>query len=139
MHELRTGEVGRVRCAREHQERADDPHRMKHRIGKWIALRLERYRISDRINQQRHRQPEQRRLRKVYPQRERIFAHGALRPRAIRRLTIRNVATVTSKVTITEITSTAATAMPCAATRSSFCTTPTPAGTNSSDRVASSP
>jgi hypothetical protein len=51
MHELCAGEVGRVRGAGQQQEQGDDPDRMQHRIGERMALRLERHRIRDRIDE----------------------------------------------------------------------------------------
>jgi hypothetical protein len=62
MHELRAAEISRVGGAGQQQERSDDPHRMQHRIGEGMPMGLERYRIRDRVNQQRYRQPEQRGL-----------------------------------------------------------------------------
>ncbi|GCC47769.1 hypothetical protein chiPu_0032016, partial [Chiloscyllium punctatum] len=138
VHELRAGKVGGVGGPGQQQEQTDDPQRMQHRIGERMPPCLQRHRIGRRIGQQRHRQPEQRRLGEINPERERIAAHGSS-SRENRLLAATKVATVASSVTMTDSARITRIAMPCSASRSSFCTTPTPAGMKSSDRLASMP
>src|SRR6478609_8237689 len=142
MHELGTGEIGRKgRATRDHDDR-DERHRDQNRIGERMAAAGGGDRIRREIREQRGGEPKERGAGEINPQIDEV-GHGrsplsgfpaASASACSKRARAANTSAVTASVIRVVSTTTAMSRSPAPLSNSRCCTTPTPAGTNSSDR-----